>query len=83
MRTVKTIKFIANFTGFLAIFSYVLLIGTLIYNFILAITDTIYTNATLALVFAILLCGFAYVFMDAADKVFREQLKALKDKQIK
>ena len=79
----KTTKCLVNFTTLFAILSYVLLIGTLIYNFILAVTNKIYADAILAIVFAVLLCVIAHVFVDAADKVHTQQLKALKDKQTK
>lgn len=81
MKTLKAIKYIANFTALFATLSYILLIGTLVYNFILAVTNKIYGDAILAIVFAALLCGIAHVFVDAADKVCKEQEKALKDKQ--
>ena len=83
MKTLKPIKCLVNFTTLFAILSYVLLIGTLIYNFILAVTSKIYPDAILAIVFAVLLCIIAHVFVDAADKVYTQQSKALKDKQVK
>lgn len=81
MKTLKAIKCLVNFTTLFAILSYVLLIGALIYNFILAITNKIYADAILAIIFAVLLCVIAHVFVDSADKVYKEQEKALKDKQ--
>ena len=83
MKTLKTIKCLVNFTKLFATLSYVLLIGTLIYNFILAVTNKTYTDAILAIVFAALLCVIAHIFVDAAGKAYKEQLKALKDKQTK
>lgn len=86
MKTLKTIKCLVNFTTLFATLSYVLLIGTLIYNFILAVTNKIYADAILAIVFAAMLCVIAHVFVNAANKVYKvykEQLKALKDKQTK
>ena len=83
MKTLKTVKCLVNLTTLFAVFSYLLLIGALIYNFILAILNKIYADAVLTIVFAVLLCVIAHVFVDTVDKVYTKEVKALKDKQTK
>lgn len=63
MKTLKTVKCLVNLTTLFAVFSYLLLIGALIYNFILAILNKIYADAVLTIVFAVLLCVIAHVFV--------------------
>jgi len=44
---------------------------------------TVECLVNLTTLFAVLLCVIAHVFVDAADKVYTKEVKALKDKQTK
>lgn len=80
-RSLKAIKCLVNITTLFAVFTYVLFIGALLYNFVLALLIKIYPDAILAIPIAMILCVIAHIFVSAADEVYKEQKKALEDKQ--
>lgn len=80
-RSLKAIKCLVTITTLFAVFAYALLIGAILYNFVLALLSKSYIDALFTIPLAMFLCVIAHIFADAADKVCKEQEKALKDKQ--
>lgn len=80
-RSLKAIKCLVNITTLFAVFAYALLIGAMLYNFVLALLSKSYVDAFFTIHLAMFLCVIAHMFVDAADKIYKEQKKALKGKQ--
>ena len=80
-RNLKVIKCLVTITTLFAVFAYTLLIGAILYNFVLALLSKSYIDALFAIPLAMFLCVIAHIFVDAANEVYKEQEKALKDKQ--
>lgn len=80
-KSLKAIKCLVNITRLFAVFAYTLLIVSILYNFVLALLSKSYIDALFTIPLAMFLSVIAYIFVSTANEVYKEQKKALKDKQ--
>lgn len=80
-KSLKAIKCLVNITTLFAVFAYTLLIVSILYNFVLALLSKSNIDALFTIPRAMFLSVIAYIFVSTANEVYKEQKKALKDKQ--
>lgn len=80
-KSLKAIKCLVNITRLFAVFAYTLLIVSILYNFVLALLSKSYIDALFTIPLAMFLSVIAYIFVSVTNEVYKEQKKALKDKQ--
>lgn len=80
-KSLKAIKCLVNITTLFAVFAYTLLIGSILYNFVLALLSKSYIDALFTIPLAMFLSVIAYIFVSTANELYKVQKKALKDKQ--
>lgn len=80
-KSLKAIKCLVNITRLFAVFAYTLLIVSILYNFVLALLSKSYIDALFIIPRAMFLSVIAYIFVSVTNEVYKEQKKALKDKQ--